>query len=116
MAGNQMSPGMSGENMNKGADPANAMGMESGDKYGADMKNADMKQNNAMEMKSGSGGAAAADNSVVVLTSCKGGKAPVEQIAQPPMAKGMTHKVSIRVTLLRRSYMRSTHIFLCRSW
>ncbi|KAI4104131.1 MAG: hypothetical protein LQ339_003984 [Xanthoria mediterranea] len=94
MAGNQMSPGMSGENMNKGADSANAMGMDSGDKYGAGMKNAEMKQNNAMEMKSGSGGAAA-DNSVVVLTSCKGGKAPVEQIAQPPMAKGMMHKVLV---------------------
>lgn len=116
MAGNQMSPGMSGENMNKGADSANAMGMDSGDKYGAGMKNAEMKQNNAMEMKSGSGGAAA-DNSVVVLTSCKGGKAPVEQIAQPPMAKGMMHKVSIRVTLLHLSIIHAdTHIFLCRSW
>lgn len=99
MDGNKMSAEMSGENMNKGADQANATGMNSEDKYGADMKTGDMNQNNAMEMKSGSNGAAT-DNSVAVLTSCKGGNAPVEQIAQPPMEKGMMHKVSIQNTLL----------------
>ncbi|KAI4266213.1 MAG: hypothetical protein L6R38_008882 [Xanthoria sp. 2 TBL-2021] len=94
MDGNKMSAEMSGENMNKGADQANATGMNSEDKYGADMKTGDMNQNNAMEMKSGSNGAAT-DNSVAVLTSCKGGNAPVEQIAQPPMEKGMMHKVMV---------------------
>ncbi|KAL8649523.1 MAG: hypothetical protein Q9226_005547, partial [Calogaya cf. arnoldii] len=99
MAGNKMSAEMSGQNMNKGADQTNAMAMnsgdnKSGDNYGADMKNGDKNQNNAMEMKSGSD-APAADKSVVVLASCKGGNAPVEQKAQPAMEKGMMHKVMV---------------------
>ncbi|KAL8932875.1 MAG: hypothetical protein Q9211_006078, partial [Gyalolechia sp. 1 TL-2023] len=70
----------------------------------ADMTNknaVDMKENNtmdtnnknAMEMGSGSG-ETVVDISVVGVSSYAGGDAPVQQMAQPPMAKGMVHKVS----------------------
>ncbi|KAL8911902.1 MAG: hypothetical protein Q9172_007587 [Xanthocarpia lactea] len=62
---------MSSKNMDKGAD-----------------------QKNAADMKSGSG-TANVDASITVLTSYKGGEAPVEQMAQPAMDKGMMHKVMV---------------------
>ncbi|KAL8668931.1 MAG: hypothetical protein Q9168_006457 [Polycauliona sp. 1 TL-2023] len=65
--------------------------MNSGDKSADNMKSGDMSQ--SKDMKAGSG-AAAAGASITVLTSCKGGSAPVEQMAQPSMAKGMMHKAS----------------------
>ncbi|KAL8991701.1 MAG: hypothetical protein Q9169_007732 [Polycauliona sp. 2 TL-2023] len=80
MADGKMSSEASGEYMNNGADQKNAMEMHSGDKMAGD-KSADMK--------------AAAGSSITVLTSCKGGSAPVEQIAQPSMDKGMMHKVTV---------------------
>ncbi|KAL8770288.1 MAG: hypothetical protein Q9209_003924 [Squamulea sp. 1 TL-2023] len=90
---------MSGQYMNKGADQKNAMetnpgNQMSGDKSGEYMKNGGADQKNAPDMKSGSD-SAVVDNSVLAISKCKGGNAPVEQIAQPAMAKGTTHKVTV---------------------
>ncbi|KAL8903461.1 MAG: hypothetical protein Q9171_007392, partial [Xanthocarpia ochracea] len=68
------------------------------DKTAADMSSKNMNkgadQKNAADMKSGSG-TASVDAPITVLTSYKGGDAPVEQIAQPAMDKGMMHKVMV---------------------
>ncbi|KAL9026253.1 MAG: hypothetical protein Q9196_005053, partial [Gyalolechia fulgens] len=54
----------------------------------------DTNNKNAMEMGSGSG-ETVVDISVVGVSSYAGGDAPVQQMAQPPMAKGMVHKVIV---------------------
>lgn len=79
--------GNMGGSMNSGASDKNAM-----DKS-ASMMNEGANQKNAMDMSSGSG-SATVDISVTVISSYKGGNAPMEQISQPTMAKGMTHMVS----------------------
>ncbi|KAL8750605.1 MAG: hypothetical protein Q9184_006367 [Pyrenodesmia sp. 2 TL-2023] len=66
--------------------------MEKGNGDQKDTMNTDQK--NAMEMASGSS-EAVADSSVKVMSSYKGGMAAVEKIAEPAMAKGMTHKVVV---------------------
>ncbi len=70
---------------------------EANDKSAADMSSKNMnkgaEQKNAADMKSGYD-TASVDASIAVLTSYKGGEAPVEQIAQPAMEKGMMHKVN----------------------
>ncbi|KAL8980629.1 MAG: hypothetical protein Q9205_004348, partial [Flavoplaca limonia] len=91
MAGSNMAAEGSDGYMNKGAEQKNAMEMNSGDMMSGDksakhMKNGDMKAES---------GASSADSAITVLTSCKGGNAPVEQIAQPSMDKGMMHKVIV---------------------
>ncbi|KAL8930220.1 MAG: hypothetical protein Q9208_000837 [Pyrenodesmia sp. 3 TL-2023] len=76
--------------------------MHAGYGYGGSMEkgNGDQKntmstdQKNAMDMAPGSS-EAVADNSVKVMSSYKGGMATVEKIAEPAMAKGMTHKVMV---------------------
>ena len=69
------------------------------DKMAADTSSKTMNkgpdQKNAADMKSGYD-TASVDASITVLTSYKGGDAPVEQIAQPGMDKGMMHKVNNR--------------------
>ncbi|KAI4113933.1 MAG: hypothetical protein LQ345_005183 [Seirophora villosa] len=70
----------------------NTMQMSSG--YGEAMMKNDANQKNAEDMGLGSG-QAAANISVAPISSCKGGNAPVEQIAQPPMPKGMMHKITV---------------------
>lgn len=72
--------------------------MEKGNGDQKDTMNADQK--NAMDMASGSS-EAVVNSSVKVMSSCKGGMAAVEKIAEPAMAKGMTHKVR-----LHRKYCR----------
>ncbi|KAL8651700.1 MAG: hypothetical protein Q9210_003108 [Variospora velana] len=69
----------------------NAMDMSSS--YGEAMKEG-AGQKNAMNVGSGSG-EAVVDTPIAVISSYKGGNAPVEQIAQPPMPKGMMHKVTV---------------------
>ncbi|KAL8934004.1 MAG: hypothetical protein Q9216_006120 [Gyalolechia sp. 2 TL-2023] len=73
----------------------------SGNSYGgADMMKADsngqnaadMNNKNAMEMGSG---AAVADVSIVVISSYAGGNAPVQKMAEAPMAQGKVHKVIV---------------------
>ncbi len=68
--------------------------MEKGTMDQKDTTNVDQK--NAMDMKSGSS-EAVADAPVAVISSYKGGMAPVEKMAEPAMAKGMTHMVSQRL-------------------
>ncbi|KAL9013418.1 MAG: hypothetical protein Q9173_001894 [Seirophora scorigena] len=70
----------------------NTMQMSSG--YGETMMKDDASLKNAKDMGSGSA-EAVADISVAPITSCKGGNAPVEQIAQPSMPKGMIHKITV---------------------
>ncbi|KAL9581189.1 MAG: hypothetical protein Q9203_005994 [Teloschistes exilis] len=79
---------MGGSMMNSGASDKNAM-----DKSGS-MMNEGANQKNAMDMSSGSS-SATVDISVTVISSYKGGNAPMEQISQPTMAKGMTHMVTV---------------------
>lgn len=77
--------------------------MHAGSGYGGSMEkgNGDQKntmskdQKNAMDKASGSS-KAVADSSVKVMSSYKGGMATAEKIAEPAMAKGMTHKVSLQ--------------------
>ncbi|KAL8711601.1 MAG: hypothetical protein Q9220_004011 [cf. Caloplaca sp. 1 TL-2023] len=57
-------------------------------------------QKNTMDMSSGSN-SAVIDISITVISSYKGGNAPVEQIAQPTMAKGMMHKASTHCLITR---------------
>lgn len=59
---------------------------------GGSMSNDGANQKNAMDMSSGSS-SAVVDISIIVISSSKGGNAPMEQISQPTMAKGMTHMV-----------------------
>lgn len=103
MAGSNMAAEGSSGYMSKGADQKNAMEMNSGDMMSGDKSAKHMKNG---DKKAGSG-AASADSAITVLTSCKGGNAPVEQIAQPSMDKGTMHKVSINNILLQ---VWSTHI------
>ncbi|KAL8725990.1 MAG: hypothetical protein Q9166_006992 [cf. Caloplaca sp. 2 TL-2023] len=58
-----------------------------GDKSGGEMTNGDMNQKNTMEMKSG--------EVITVISSYKGGNAPVEKISEPTMNQGMRHKVTV---------------------
>ncbi|KAL8778123.1 MAG: hypothetical protein Q9213_007566, partial [Squamulea squamosa] len=92
--GDKMSADMSGQYMNQGADQKNAMDMKpgdqmSGDKSGEYMKDGGADQKNTMDMNSGSG------VSILIVSKYKGGNAPMEQIAQPAMDKGMMHKVTV---------------------
>ncbi|KAI4273189.1 MAG: hypothetical protein LQ337_004816 [Flavoplaca oasis] len=91
MAGSNMAAEGSSGYMSKGADQKNAMEMNSGDMMSGDKSAKHMKNG---DKKAGSG-AASADSAITVLTSCKGGNAPVEQIAQPSMDKGTMHKVIV---------------------
>ncbi|KAI4178944.1 MAG: hypothetical protein LQ346_007310 [Caloplaca aetnensis] len=76
--------------------------MDSGYGYGGSMEKGNMDQKdtmsadqkNAMDAKSGSN-EAVADAPVAVISSYKGGMAPVEKMAEPAMAKGMTHMVTV---------------------
>ncbi|KAI4241012.1 MAG: hypothetical protein LQ352_007511, partial [Teloschistes flavicans] len=61
-----------------------------GGSMGGSMSNDGANQKNAMDMSSGSS-SAVVDISIIVISSSKGGNAPMEQISQPTMAKGMTH-------------------------
>ncbi|KAL8666177.1 MAG: hypothetical protein Q9202_001684 [Teloschistes flavicans] len=61
---------------------------------GGSMSNGGANQKNAMDMSSGSS-SAVVDISIIVISSYKGGNAPMEQISQPTMAKGMTHMVTV---------------------
>ena len=105
MAGSNMAAEGSGEYINKGADQKNAMEMKSGDMMSGD-KSAEHMKNGDKKEKSG---AAAGDSAITVLTSCKGGGAPVEQIAQPSMDQGMMHKVGIHILPLYQCIC-NTHI------
>lgn len=69
--------------------------MVAGDKMDGSMMKGDTGQKNAMDMSSGSSGAVV-DMSVAVISSYKGGNAPVEQVSQPTMTMGMMHKVNPR--------------------
>lgn len=69
-----------------------------GNNMGGNSMNSDMGQKNAMDMSSGS---KAVGVSVKVISSYKGGNAPVEQVSQPTMAQGTMHKV--------RSYANAPH-------
>ncbi len=68
--------------------------VEKGNMDQEDATNVDQK--NAMDVKTGSN-EAIADVPVAVISSYKGGMAPVEKMAEPSMAKGMTHTVSQRL-------------------
>ncbi|KAI4120972.1 MAG: hypothetical protein LQ338_006634 [Usnochroma carphineum] len=63
-----------------------------GNNMGGNSMNSDMGQKNAMDMSSGS---KAVGVSVKVISSYKGGNAPVEQVSQPTMAQGTMHKVTV---------------------
>ncbi|KAL8718072.1 MAG: hypothetical protein Q9225_004755 [Loekoesia sp. 1 TL-2023] len=66
-----------------------------GNNYGGGaMMNGGANQKSTMDMSSGSN-TPVVDTSVVAISSCAGGNAPVQQMAQPPMAKGMMHKVTV---------------------
>lgn len=67
--------------------------MDTTSNYGEAMMKEGADQKNAMKMGSGPAGAVV-DTPIAVISSYQGGNAPVEQIAQPPMPKGMMHKVS----------------------
>ncbi|KAI4169629.1 MAG: hypothetical protein LQ343_005568 [Gyalolechia ehrenbergii] len=85
-----------GEDMMK-ADSNGKNAAETNNENVGDMNNKsamNQNNNNAMEMGSGSS-EAVVDVSVVVISSYAGGNAPVQQIAQPPMAKGKVHKVIV---------------------
>ncbi|KAL8691192.1 MAG: hypothetical protein Q9218_003542 [Villophora microphyllina] len=79
---------MGGSMMNGGASEKNAMDM------GGSMMNGGASQKSAMDMNSGSS-SGVVDISITVISSYKGGNAPMEQISQPIMAKGMTHMVTV---------------------
>ncbi|KAL8873520.1 MAG: hypothetical protein Q9174_001026 [Haloplaca sp. 1 TL-2023] len=93
MNGDQMAGGgeMGGYSMG-GGEEKNAMEMKPG--YGgAEMKGD--KQQKTAEAKPAEAGAPAADKPVVVISKCKGGDAPKEQVAEPAMAPAATHSVMV---------------------
>ncbi|KAL8802687.1 MAG: hypothetical protein Q9182_003645 [Xanthomendoza sp. 2 TL-2023] len=65
------------------------------EKYGGDMMNGGM--NHTTDVKSGEvkSNTATVDVSITVISSYKGGNAPVEQISQPSMNQGAMHKVTV---------------------
>lgn len=92
--------------MNDGADQKNAMDMNMGDKMPAGKSSGETMNggmDHTMDTKSNTG---AMDNSFTVISKCKGGNAPVEQISQPTMNKAATHMVSY---LPHTSYLARYH-------
>ncbi|KAL8725815.1 MAG: hypothetical protein Q9181_006270, partial [Wetmoreana brouardii] len=73
--------------MSGGTNEKNAMDMNSDGKKDGSM-NGEMSQKNAMDTGSG-------DPSITVISSYKGGNAPMEQMSQPTMNKGATHMVTV---------------------
>ncbi|KAL9018801.1 MAG: hypothetical protein Q9185_003887 [Variospora sp. 1 TL-2023] len=68
--------------------------MDTTSTYGEAMMKEGADQKNAMNMGSDPA-EAVVDTPIAVISSYQGGNAPVEQIAQPPMPKGMMHKVTV---------------------